>query len=46
MPSHGSPISANRAGTVSMVNFAGSHEGTSSQVSGADTRASGSGRTE
>ena len=41
-----SPSAANRAGIVSMVNSAGSQPGTSSQVSGADTRASGPGRTE
>gem|GEM_PF-4697084 len=31
---------------MSIVNAPGSHEGTSSQLSGADTRASGTGRTE
>ena len=46
MPSPGSPISAYRRGTVSMVNAAGSQSATSSQCSGADTRASGTGRTE
>jgi len=37
---------ANRAGTVSIVNNAGSQSGTSSQPSGVDTRASATGRTE
>ena len=46
MPAHGSPTAAYRSGTVSMVNAAGSHPGTSSQVSGVETRASGNGRTE
>ena len=46
IPACGSPIAAKRAGIVSTVKSAGSHAGTSSQVSGADTRASGSGRTE
>ena len=46
MAAEGSPISANRSGTVSIVNAAGSHPGTSSQVSGVETRASGVGRTE
>ena len=46
MPAQGSPSAANRAGTVAIVYEAGSHVGTSSQVSGADTRASGTGRME
>jgi hypothetical protein len=46
MSAHGSPTEANRPGTVSTVNSAGSHDGTSSQVRGVDTRASGTGRTE
>ena len=41
-----SPSWANRAGTVRTVKSAGSQSGTSSQASGVDTRASGSGRTE
>ena len=40
------PISAKRAGMVASVKSAGSHVSISSQVSGADTRASGVGRTE
>ncbi|CFE38229.1 Uncharacterised protein [Mycobacterium tuberculosis] len=39
-------MSANRLGTVAMVNTAGSQPGTSSQCSGVDTRASGVARTE
>ena len=46
MPSHGSPISAKRAGTVATVNASGLQSGTSSQRSGVDTRASGRERTE
>ncbi len=46
MPACGSPISAKRFGTVSTVKAAGSQSGTSCHVSGVDTRASGSGRTE
>ena len=46
IPAPGSPIAANRAGTVSIVNASASTVGTSSQVSGVETRASGSGRTE
>ena len=46
MPAPGSPIAAKRAGTVSIVNASASTVGTSSQVSGVDTRASGSGRIE
>ena len=46
IPSHGSPIRANRSGTVAIVNAAGSQPGTSSHASGVDTRASGVGRTE
>ena len=42
----GSPIVSNRAGMVATVKSAGSQSGTSSHVSGAETRASGSGRTE
>ena len=37
---------ANRSGTVSIVNAAGSQPGTSSHRSGVETRASGVGRTE
>ncbi|CKR36213.1 Uncharacterised protein [Mycobacterium tuberculosis] len=46
IPAQGSPMSANRLGTVAMVNTAGSQPGTSSQCSGVDTRASGVARTE
>ncbi len=46
MPAHGSPTSANRAGTVSMVNASGRQSATSAQVRGVDTRASRVGRTE
>ena len=46
MPAWGSGWAAKRAGMVNTVNAAGSHAGTSSQVRGADTRASGRGRTE
>ena len=41
-----SPIAAKRAGMVASVKSAGSQLSISSQVSGADTRASGVGRTE
>jgi hypothetical protein len=43
---HGSPIAANRSGMVNRVYSAGSQAGTSSQVNGAETRTSGTGRTE
>src|SRR3984957_628774 len=46
MAACGSPISANRLGIVSTVKSAGSQSGTSCQYRGAETRASGSGRTE
>ena len=46
MPAAGSPAAANLAGMVSMVNSSGRQPGTSSQASGADTRASGVGLTE
>ena len=46
IPAPGSPIAAKRAGTVAIVNASASTVGTSSQVSGVETRASGSGRTE
>src|SRR5271154_7022995 len=46
MAACGSPISAKRPGIVSTVKSAGSQSGTSCQYRGADTRASGSGRTE
>ena len=46
MPSDGSPSSATRAGTVSIVNASASHPGTSSHRSGVETRASGVGRAE
>src|ERR1700730_4937591 len=46
MPACGSPMFAKRGGIVKIVNSAGSQSGTSSQCSGAETRASGSGRTE
>ena len=46
LESAGSPIFAQRAGTVNKVKSAGLQSGTSSQVSGVETRASGSGRTE
>ena len=42
----GSPTSRSRAGMVRSVKSAGSHAGTSSQVSGADTSARSFGRTE
>ena len=45
-PAWRSPIAAKRAGIVRSVKSAGSHASTSSQASGADTRASGLGRTE
>ena len=44
--SEGSPTSSSRAGTVSRRRSAGSTSGTSSQVTGQQTRASGTGRTE
>jgi hypothetical protein len=44
--SQGSPRSAKRAGTVAIVNSSGRQPGTSSQVNGIDTRASGVARTE
>ena len=46
IPAWGFPIAAKRPGTVFTVNSAGSQPGTSSQVSGVETRASGKGRTE
>ena len=46
MSCHGSPSRANRSGTVPMVNASGSQPGTSDQVRGVDTRASGVGRME
>ena len=46
MSCHGSPVRANRSGTVAIVNDAGSQPGTSGQASGVDTRASGRGRME
>src|SRR5690606_33792679 len=46
MAAWGSPRSANRRGTVNTVKSAGSATDTSSQSSGAETRASGNGRTE
>ena len=46
MPCHGSPSRAKRCGTVSTVKASGRHPGTSSQLSGVETRASGVGRTE
>ncbi len=46
IPLAGSPISANRAGTVSRVWAAGSQSGTSFHASGVETRASLVGRTE
>ena len=46
MPSCGSPISAKRSSTVATVNSSGRRTRTSSQSSGVDTRASGSGRIE
>ena len=46
MPAWRSPTSAKRAGIVASVKSAGSQASTSSHVSGADTRASGVGRTE
>ena len=45
-PAPGSPIDASRSGTVRIVKSDGSTSGTSSQVSGVATRASGTGRTE
>jgi hypothetical protein len=44
MPACGSPIFAKRSGIVDIVKSAGSQSGTSCQRSGAETRASGSGR--
>ncbi len=41
-----SPSSAKRCGALATVKSAGSQSGTSSQASGIETRASGSGRTE
>jgi hypothetical protein len=46
IPAWGSPISVNRLGMVKIVNSAGSQSGTSLQRSGAETRASATGRTE
>jgi len=46
MPAPGSPMAANRAGTVATVKASASQVGTSDQASGVDTRASGSGLTE
>jgi hypothetical protein len=46
MPAPTSPSRAKRAGTVRSVKSAGSHSGSSAQVMGAETRASGVGRTE
>ena len=46
IPAPGSPTSAYRAGTVSIVYRSGTQSGTSSQSSGVDTRASGVGRIE
>src|ERR1019366_4229813 len=46
IPACGSPIAAKRAGIVNTVKSAGSHAATSSQFKGADTRPSGTGRTE
>ena len=46
MPAPGSPLAANRAGTVASVNASASTSATSSHASGIETRASGSGRTE
>jgi len=46
IPADGSPIAANRAGIVATVKAAGSQPCTSSQASGADTRASFVGRIE
>ena len=46
MPRIGSPTSAIRPAIVSSVNAAGSTPATSSHRSGAETRASGVGRTE
>ena len=46
MPSWRSPIAANRAGIVTSVKSRGSQSSISSQSSGAETRASGVGRTE
>ena len=46
MPACRSPISANRWGIVKMVKSSGSQPSTSSQRIGADTRASGTPRTE
>ena len=45
MPSHGSPMSAYRLGTLQRERLRLAR-GTSSHVSGVDTRASGVGRTE
>src|SRR6516162_11425345 len=46
MAAYGSPIFAKRSGIVKIVKSAGSQSGTSCHSSGAETRASGSGRTE
>src|SRR5262249_54201820 len=46
MPAYGSPIVLKREGIVRTVKSAGSQSGTSDQWSGAETRASGSGRME
>ncbi len=46
MPAWRSPISAKRAGMVRIVKSPGSQRSSSSQLTGADTRASGVGRTE
>ena len=46
MPACGSPIAAKRFGIVFRVKSAGSQASSSSQLTGADTRASGLGRTE
>jgi len=46
MAACGSPIFAKRSGIVNIVKSAGSLSGTSCQSRGAETRASGSGRTE
>ena len=46
MSAAGSPASRSRAGMVRSVKSAGSHAGTSSQVSGAETIARWLGRTE
>ena len=46
MPAPGSPMARSRSGTVRSVNADGSTVGTSSQDSGVETRASGTGRIE